>query len=156
MQDTHPEYECNPDTLSAMRAKDLHCGRGSSPLRTKFKKPKSNKSLNKSNHKVEYYYDNGVININTPIEEVTTFEREEEEDTPKTRTINQLKSDNNSFKSFNRRSKILSESSQDKGKITMFIYIEALHQKSPGAVRHEQRISKFTGSQKSKSKVSKR
>ncbi len=133
--------------MYAMRAKDLHCGRGSSPLRTKFKTPKSNRSrsnspLKRSTHKIEYYYENGVININTPIKGTTTFEREER--SPKTNTINKLKDDNSSLKNFNRRSKVLSESSQEKGNSIIFYIIETLVQKTPEAVKHEQRVSKFT------------
>lgn len=71
--------------------------------------------MKRSTHKMEYYYDNGVININTPLKDTITFEREE--NSPKTNTINKLKSDNSSLKNFNRRSKILSESSQERGKL---------------------------------------
>ncbi|CAI2383072.1 unnamed protein product [Moneuplotes crassus] len=108
-EDTHPDYNCNSDTLSAMRAKDLHCGRGSSPLRTKMKSPKRNKSRSpspskKGGAKIEYYYDNGTININTPVKTQLDFERAEET-TPKSSLISKLKESNKSFKEFKRANK---------------------------------------------------
>jgi hypothetical protein len=88
-----------------MRAKDLHCGRGSSPLRTKFSVPKR-KSSTKRSPRVEYYIENGVMNINTPSKyDITTFERMEDLDSPKTFIINSLKQTNSSLKNFNRMTK---------------------------------------------------
>lgn len=88
-----------------MRAKDLHCGRGSSPLRTKFPVPKR-KSGSKRSPRVEYYIENGVMNINTPSKyDETTFERMEFPESPKTFTINSLKQTNSSLKNFQRMSK---------------------------------------------------
>lgn len=127
MQDTSPNYNCNPDNLAAMRARDLHCGRGSSPLRTKFKTPKSKRSssrsksrsnspLKKSSHKLEYILENGVININTPSKTATSFARFEDSASPKDRIINHLKQTNSSIKNFQRKSKVfLSEDSQERG-----------------------------------------
>mmetsp|Transcript_12031 Transcript_12031/g.10631 ORF Transcript_12031/g.10631 Transcript_12031/m.10631 type:complete len:246 (+) Transcript_12031:128-865(+) len=117
-----------------MRAKDLHCGRGSSPLRTKFKTPKSNKSrssspFKKSNHKVEYFMDNGVININTPAKD-EDFERES---SPKTRIISNLQGTNSSAKDFQRRCKIISEDSLEKN----------TPQKTSIETKHQQRVSQF-------------
>lgn len=46
-EDTHIEYNYNTDNMASLRANDLHCGRGSSPLRTKLKKLPKSKSKSK-------------------------------------------------------------------------------------------------------------
>lgn len=120
-QDNHPEYNCNPDTISAMRAKDLHCGRGSSSLRTKFKSPTSVSSRPSSSRrktaKVEYHMENGVLNITTPAKDTAGEGEFEQPETPKSHVINQLKQENSSLKKFERSRKATVGDSERKGKI---------------------------------------
>ncbi|CAI2377486.1 unnamed protein product [Moneuplotes crassus] len=89
-------YIYSPDTSSAMRAKDLHCGRGSSPLRIKLESKNPNQSRSNSisrrtPHKVEYYYNNGVINISTPEREGHDQSQTQAQNSSKDRVISQLK-----------------------------------------------------------------
>jgi hypothetical protein len=130
-QDTHPNYNYNPDNFAAIRAKDLHCGRGSSPLRTKFKTPKSKNSprsisrssspIKKSTHKIEYVLENGAINIKTNTNTDTDLARFEGSNSPKDNLINYLNHTNSSLKNFQRKSKVLlSEDSQERGNYRKF------------------------------------
>lgn len=120
-QDNDPEYICNPDTIAAMRAKDLHCGRGSSPLRTKFKSPQSTKSIassaRKSTSRIEYNVENGLLNIHTPSKaNKTGYKKYEDTSSPKSKLIDELKQSNSSLKHFKRTRKVMSEESTDRGK----------------------------------------
>lgn len=70
-EDNDAEYNWYPDSISAMRANDLHCGRGSSPLRTKFKNSPTVRSVSASPVKTDkslyYEIDDGQVSIKTPV-----------------------------------------------------------------------------------------
>ena len=106
--------------MSAMRTVDLHCGRGSSPLRTKFKTSSRSRSASGSpkKHKSIAFYEaeNGVINITTPIKEGSRMEKYVQGSTPKSKTIDDLKESNRSMKQFQRMSKVSAKNTSEKGK----------------------------------------
>lgn len=107
-EDTDPEYLCNADWMSSMRATDLHWGRGSSPLRTKLKSSPRNKSRSsspkKTKSKVFYRVEDGLINIKTPSKK--NYEEDSYDDSsPKTKLINDLQESNGDLHTFQRQSK---------------------------------------------------
>lgn len=145
-QDTHPDYNFNPDSMAAMRATDLHCGRGSSPLRTKLKQsPKSSKmsprrqspsklssrkmspirmspnkmSPRKHQTNVFYYMDNGMINITTPSKSELQ-QTQNLDSSPKSELIDALKDSNAALASFQRTTKASALNSTAKSNSDLF------------------------------------
>jgi hypothetical protein len=166
MQDTHPNYNYNPDNFAAIRAKDLHCGRGSSPLRTKFNTPnsknsprsisrsrsRSNSPIKKSSHKIEYVLENGAINIktNTNTDTETDLARFEGSNSPKNNLINYLNHTNSSFKNFQRKSKVLlSEDSQERDN---YRNLNKFTEQKPDQRMHQKKVHKFKGIERSPSR----
>lgn len=105
--------------MAAMRANDLHCGRGSSPLRTKFKSsPKSkskspSRSPSKGKQNVFYQIDNGIVNITTPVKSGTKFGVFETIASQRSETLNSFKQ-TTSPKKFQRRCKVSKPNSGEK------------------------------------------
>ena len=126
-EDRDPEYRCNPDGMSSMRATDLHWGRGSSPLRTRLKSSPSAKSKSKSPKKeksrVYYWYEDGLINIKTPLKQQADNDSSDE-DSPKTRVISDLKKNNEELHAFQRRCKASIQNTDLKYNVDSDLYRE--------------------------------